>query len=179
MLYIMLCNMLYSRYLPSFCAWISPLQAALRMPVLIPRFLLELPLFVLLPKHLRKGTWTGRTITTNGIWLKVVGATLRIGSTGRDPWLRRDGCSKRWRDGSLRTSKRWRFCCATCQYRMLLIKLQAWQWRRQWRWTTKGYNAWTKHDWRQFTLICSMLHRIDACYITRHGVEISVIWHGI
>ena len=36
-------------------------QAALEMPVLKPRLLLYFPLLVLLPKHLRKVTWTGRS----------------------------------------------------------------------------------------------------------------------
>ena len=46
-----------------------------------PRLLLYLPLLVLLPKHLRKGMWTGRTLTIDGILLLVVGAKLRT------PWL--------------------------------------------------------------------------------------------
>ena len=53
------------------------------MPVLKHRLLLYLPLLVLLPKQrLRnlKGTWFGRTITTNLSLLLVVGTKLRT------PW---------------------------------------------------------------------------------------------
>ena len=39
--------------------------------------------------------------------------------------------------GSLTSAlKSWRLCCTSCQYWMLLIKLQAWQWQRPWRWAT-------------------------------------------
>ena len=113
------------------------------------RLLLYLPLLVLLPKHLRKGTWTRRTITTNGSLLQVVGANLRT------PWL----LSGYWQGSLTSKPKSWMLCCATCKHRMMLdfhcakppfpgrpsswcltaralIKLQAWQSRRQWRWAT-------------------------------------------
>ena len=68
----MLYNMFYSTLL---CLNIRPRPGML---VLKPLLLLHLPLLVLLPKHLRKGTWTEWTITTNGSLLRVVGAKLRI-----------------------------------------------------------------------------------------------------
>ena len=62
----MLFSMLYSRPIPPFCARLSTWQVALGMPVLKPWLCLYHPLLVILQKHLRKGTRTGRTVTTSG-----------------------------------------------------------------------------------------------------------------
>ena len=100
-------------------------EAAARAGHLKPRQCLYHPLLVILQKHLRKGNWTGRTITTKRSQLLVVGGKLRI------PWL------FYWQGSLTQASsskqKLWRLSCKTCQHRMMLITLQSWQWQRQWR----------------------------------------------
>ena len=76
----MLCRLFFGN-IPCYIAGVMTWQAAPGMPVLKLLLLLYIPLLVLLPKHLMKGTWTGRTITTNGSLLLVVGAKMRT------PWL--------------------------------------------------------------------------------------------
>ena len=84
----------------------SPWQTALGMPVL------KTLLLVILQKHLIKGSWTGRTVTTSRSLLVVVGGKLRI------PW------QLYWQGSLTSTQKSWRLCCKTGQHRMMLIKLQ-------------------------------------------------------
>ena len=69
--------MLYSRPIPPLLCLTVHLAGRVGMPVLKPRQRMYNPLLVLLHKHLRKGTWTERTIlTTSGSLLLVVGGKL-------------------------------------------------------------------------------------------------------
>ena len=78
-----------------------PRDARLKPLLLLGTFLFSCS-FPILPKHLRKGTWTGRTVTINGSLLMVVGAKLRI-----PLWL--------YRPGSLTsTPNSRRLCYTTC-----------------------------------------------------------------
>ena len=126
--------MLYIRPIPPpvpDCSLGTSWQAVLgpRMPVLKPRHQLYHPLLVLLHKHLREGTWTGRTITVSRSllrpccrWWDASWESLGC-SNYRGPWLqhrRVGGFAARPAHPVYANNN----------------SLQSWQWQRQWRWAT-------------------------------------------